>query len=89
MRSFSLSLAAAAFVVLACSSASAGWTYTSGVRVVTSTPIVYSYPAYTYPAYTYPAYTYPATRFHPPTVYTPPRVYIPSRAWRRSVWTTW
>ena len=98
MKTLSVPFAVAVVVLLACSPATAGWTYVGGVRIFTPAPIVhhhpavtpiYTYPAYTYPAYTYPAYTYPVPGYYSPSVVVGSRTYIPHRTWRRTTWTVW
>ena len=98
MRNLSISLAVTAVVVLACSSAPAGWGYVAGVRVVTPAPVVYGYstitPVYAYPAYTYPVGAYPVAAYYSPSVISSSvvvgsRAYIPRRTMRRTVWTAW
>lgn len=98
MKKLSIPLAVAAVVLLACSTADAGWTYIGGVRVYTPAPVVYRYPAYTVPAYTYtyptyayPTYTYPRYAYpvYSPSVVVGTKVYVPRRPPRRTVWTVW
>ncbi len=89
----------ALIVLVAASSASAGWVYTSTtgwtyVAPVYPAPTVYvppPAPIYVYPppAYTVPTVIATTPVIRPAPIVVRPRVVLPRRAFRRAVWTVW
>ena len=100
MRRLSIPLAIVAVVLLACSTADAGWTYVGGVAFYTPGPVIYRppvpppiplYPPVYVPRVYPPVYVprvYPRPVLRPPVVIAP-RVPLPPppppRVWRRAM----
>ena len=90
MKTLSIPLAVAAVVLLACSTASAGWVYVGGVAVYTPAPVgVRPLVPPPVPRYIHPPAFYPP----PPLIYgrpvvIPPRPFVPMprRVLPRPVW---
>lgn len=95
MKTLFIPLAVVAVVLLACSTASAGWTYIGGVAVYVPTPVVVR-PLIPPPP---PRYIYPPPMYSPAFFPTPPLLYgrpvvvpprpfvpVPRRVLRRPVW---
>ena len=95
MKTLSIPLAVVAVVLLACSTASAGWTYVGGVAVYVPTPVVVRpmipppIPRYVYPPGVYPPAVVPPPHLlyrRPGVGRARPFVPVPPRVLRRSVW---